>query len=689
MNSAVSSFRLIIINDSPQEAQRLSSMLHNAGKPCRAQHINAETNLTKALEDQNWDLLITYDDASSLSPAVVIRHIRKFERDIPVILLTHETDNKSVVDGMKLGACDVAQVDDDQHLLLIVSRELENRIQRKKTRVTERKLKEVERKNQRLLDSSRDGIAFVQDGMYLYANNSFAEMLGHNNRDDIEFMPIMDSIEENEHPHVKKALKSFTLQSSGEDVALTFTALLPDGQKKEVTVDLILGEYEEEPCTQLICHAQTENNVLMEAELQSIKYTDPLTKLYNRSALIEEIEKTVDIVTQEEIQKSFIYIDVDRFSKKVKNTFSITDADKLLKNISRAIAKHYDDENFIARISDHSFAIISDEHDTEKLIAHAEILCKKVSAHVFEVSNKTIQFTFSIGICLINEATKNSQKLIHHALQCIESLRKEQDGNGVNLYQKKTENGEVLASSFKNALKNNDFKILFQPIISLRGEETERYEIFLRMNVDGEEISPTSFLSTAEDLGLSKKIDRWVILESIKNLQRTTHKTQHFINLTAASIQDETLIPWIKVALDAANIEASSLVLQAKEADIIQQLTTVKNFINTADTIGIAFCITNFGSAAIDPLGTLEHINSTHIKIDGALALELQENPDKSKDLEELVQQLHEKGKITTIPHIEKASILSKLWQLGVHHIQGNYLQAPSSEMDYEFSSED
>jgi len=689
MNSAVSSFRLIIINDSPQEAQRLSSMLHNAGKPCRAQHINAETNLTKALEDQNWDLLITYDDASSLSPAVVIRHIRKFERDIPVILLTHETGNKSVVDGMKLGACDVAQVDDDQHLLLIVNRELDNRMQRKITRITERKLKEVERKNQRLLDSSRDGIAFVQDGMYLYANDSFAEMLGHNTRDDIEFMPVMDTIKEAEHPHVKKVLKNFTLQTSSEETALTFTALLPDGQEKEITADLIIGEYEEEPCTQLICHAQTENNVLMEAELQNIKYTDPLTKLYNRSALIEEIEKTVDIVTKEEIQKSFIYIDIDRFSKKVKNTFSITDADKLLKSISRAIAKHYDDENFIARISDHSFAIISEEHDTEKLIAHAEVLCKKVSSHVFEVSNKTIQFTFSIGICLINEATKNSQKLIHHALQCVESQRKEKDGNGVNLYQKKTENGEVLASSFKNALKNNDFKILFQPIISLRGEETERYEIFLRMNVDGEEISPSSFLSTAEDLGLSKKIDRWVILESIKNLQRTTQKTQHFINLTAASIQDETLIPWLKVALDAANIEASSLVLQAKEADIIQQLTTVKNLIDTADKIGIAFCITNFGSAAIDPLGTLEHINSVHIKIDGALALELQENPDDSKDLEELVQNLHEKGKITTIPHIEKASILSKLWQLGVHHIQGNYLQAPSSEMDYEFSSED
>jgi diguanylate cyclase (GGDEF)-like protein len=689
MNSAISSFRLIIVHDSPQEAQRLSSMFHNAGNPCRAQHINAEANLTKALEDQNWDLLITYDDSKCLSPAVVIRHIRKFERDIPVVLLTNASDNKSVVDGMKLGACDVAQIDDDQHLLLVVNRELENRHQRKLTRVTQRKLKEVERKNQRLLDSSRDGIAFVQDGMYLYANDSFAEVLGFNSRDDIEYMPIMDTIKEDEHPRIKKELKNFTLQTSKDDTTLQFITLLPNGQEKSISADLLLGEYEEEPCTQLICHAQAENNVLMEAELQTIKYIDPLTGLYNRTALIDEIEKTVDIVTEEEIQQSFILIDVDRFSKKVNNTLSITDADKLLKNIASFMRKHYEDEKFIARVSDHTFAVISEEHDAKNLIAHAEALCNRVSEHFFEVNKKSLQFTFSIGVCLINEATKNSQTLIHHALKCIEDLRKSQDGNGVILYQRKTEGDGVLASTIKKALKNNDLTPLFQPIISLRGEETERYEILLRMNIDGKSMPPSHFLPAVEQLGLGKRIDRWVILESIKHLQRANRSTQHFINLTVASLQDEKLLPWVKVALDAAKVDASSLIFQVKEADVIQQITTTKNFVLAAKKMGIDFSITNFGSAAIEPLKTLEHIDTLHIKINGALALELQENPEKSKDLEELVAQLHEKGKITTIPHIEKASILSKLWQLGVHYIQGNYLQAPSSEMNYEFSSED
>ncbi|MFT5420092.1 MAG: diguanylate cyclase (GGDEF)-like protein [Candidatus Endobugula sp.] len=693
MNSAITSFRLIIVHDSPKEAQRLSSMFHNSGKPCRAQHINAEANLNKILEDQNWDLLITHDSSESLSPAVVIRNIRKFERDVPVILLTDEEGNKPIVDGMKLGACDVCQVDDDQHLLLIVSRELANRQQRKATRITQRKLKEVERRNQKLLNSSRDGIAFIQDGMYLYANDSFAEMLGYQNRDEIEFMPIMDNIIPAEQTQVKKTLKDFSLQKdSTKTNQLIFTTLLPNGQEKSITTELFIGEYEEESCTQLICHAEDGNQELIEAELKNIKHTDSLTGLYNRGYLIEGIEKTLDHVAKNETSKSLIFLDVDRFSKKIEQNYSINDADKVLKKIVSVISKHYADEDFIARVSDHSFAIISDQHDPEKLLDHGSKLCKKFSDILFEIGNKTVQFTLSIGVCLINENTTDSQTLIHHALQSIETLRKTQDGNGTNLYQRDADESEILAGNFKQALENNDFSLLFQPILSLRGGETERYEVLLRMIIDEKQISPTQFLNIAAGLNLSKKVDRWVLLEAIKFLQKNIKnkkQTQLYINLTSKSLCDSTLLPWLKVAIDASSIKASNIILQAKEADIVQHLSAVKKFTEAARAIGIEFSISNFGCSSVESLSILDHIDAKYIKLDGALSQELQENSDNTQTLETLITALHEKDKITTIPHVEKASILSKLWQLGVHCIQGNYLQPPSPEMDYEFSSEE
>ncbi len=696
MNSAIMSFRLIIVHDSAQEAQRLSSMLHNAGKPCRVQHIHAEANLTKILEELSWDLLIAYDNSQALTPALVIRTIRKFERDIPVILLTEESHEKSVVDGMKLGACDVAQVDDDQHLLLIIERELAHRQERKQTRITQRKLKEVQRRNQSLLDSSRDGIAFVQDGMYLYANKSFAEMLGYEEKDDIEFMPIMDYIDDADHAHVKNTLKNFALQKHDaideEASHLSFNALMADGTTKAMTAELFIGEHEEESCTQLVCYSQLQNQELIEAELATLKNIDPVTGLYNRAHLIEAVERAVDIAARDEISQSFIFIDVDRFSRKIKSSLNITDTDILLEKISTFIKGHYGKDDIIGRVSDHSFAVISPEHDPNKLVNSHNTLCKKFADHLFEIGNKTIQMSLSIGIGLINESTTDSQILIQHALKSIETLRKNQDGNGVDIYQKDANDSDILASSMTKALENDDFNLLFQPILSLRGGETERYEVLLRMVIDDKEVHPTQFLNIAEGLNLSKKIDRWVLLESIKHLQKSKsgkQNIQQFINVSSSSLCDETLLPWLKVAIEAAKIKPESLVLQAKEADVIQHLTAARTFVDNAKAIGIDFSITNFGIAMMDSLSTLQHIDAQHIKLDSGLSQELQENPDNLQPLEELVNALHKENKITTIPHVEKASILSTLWQLGVHCIQGNYLQPPSAAMDYEFTTDE
>jgi diguanylate cyclase (GGDEF)-like protein/PAS domain S-box-containing protein len=693
MNSAITSFRLIIVHDSAKEAQRLSSMFHNAGKPCRAQHISAEANLNKILEEQNWDLLITHDSSQSVSPAVVIRNIRKFERDVPVILLTDEEGSKPIVDGIKLGACDVCLVDDDQHLLLMVSRELANRQQRNVTRVTQRKLKEVERRNQKLLNSSRDGIAYIQDGTYLYANDSFAEILGYQNRDEIEFTPIMDNIVPDEHAQVKKTLKDFSLQKDSiENNNLIFTSLLPNGEKKTITTELFIGEYEEESCTQLICYAEDGNQALIETELKNIKYTDSLTGLYNRSYLIEGIEKVLDQVAKNEVTKSLIFLDVDRFEKKINQNYSISDADRVLKKIVGVISKHYADETFIARVSDRSFAIISDQHDPTKLLENGSELCKDFANMLFEIGNKTVQFTLSIGICLINENTADSQTLIHHALQAIETLRGTQEGNGANLYQRDADESEILAGNFKQALENNDFNLFFQPILSLRGGDTERYEVLLRMVIDEKHISPTQFLNIAAGLNLSKKVDRWVLIESIKFLQQNINskkQTQQFINLTSESLCDNTLLPWLKVAIEASSIDAANIILQAKEADIVQHLSAVKKFTATARAMGIEFSISNFGCSSVESLSILDHIDAKYIKLDGALSQEFQEDADNTQTLETLITALHERDKITTVPHVEKASILSKLWQLGVHCIQGNYLRPPSAEMDFEFSSEE
>lgn len=73
-----------------------------------------------------------------------------------------------------------------------------------------------------------------------------------------------------------------------------------------------------------------------------------------------------------------------------------------------------------------------------------------------------------------------------------------------------------IRTALQNALDNNAFVLMAQPIVSTRGEE-HYHEILIRMlNDKGEFISPNSFLPVAHDAGLAPEIDLWVIENTLK-----------------------------------------------------------------------------------------------------------------------------------------------------------------------------
>ena len=697
MNTTIQSFRLIIINDSQEEAQRLTSMFQNAGRPCRAKYINTEDALNKIIQEQTWDLVIIDSECETLTPATTIRTIKRNGSDLPVIMLADDETDRSIVEGMKLGAQDVVKLDDDQHLLLVVARELSNREHRKLTRINERKLRELERYNIQLLDSSKDGIAFIQDGLFVFANDSFAEMLGFTGKDEIEFLPLMDMIATADQDHVKQTLKQFPLTHEQQrNHFLSFHTAAEGKPSIKVDIELRLGVFEEEPCIQFHINANTANSELLEAELETIKYTDETTGLRNRAFMLEQLQQAINTTTSTEVAQSFIYIDIDNYETNVEDAVGIDGGDSVLKTIASFMQEHAKKTDIIGKIGRSSFAIITEEHDLETLVQMGEVITDFIGKHLFEVKSKTLQLTASGGIVLINETTIDANSVINHASIAIKHLRNNnQDadgiGNGVNLYQHDSNKNTVLFTALQKALSKNQFTLLFQPIISLRGESSERYEVQIQMLDENQEpVSADVIIDAANSMKITSKIDRWIVIESLKylsNHNKSGNKAQLLINISHFTLCDESFIPWLKVALKASKIKPSMLIFQANETDVMNYLTTTKQFVEDLQNIGIPCSISHFG-CAIDYMKILDHVPVKHIQIDGSFTMEIQENPDNTEAIESLLKSLHELDKATTVPLVENAAILSKLWQMGAHHIQGHYLQPPSVEMDYEFSAE-
>lgn len=693
--NANDTIRLLILNNSRAEAERLISMLHNAGRPSRAQHVESEDALVKLLEEQTWDLLIAHDQTTNVTPQTAIKHIRRLSKDVPVIL-QNDDEFLAVIDGMKLGAVDVVRLDDDQHLLLVMQREMNNREERQAKRLADRRFREAERRSQQLLDSSRDAIAYVQDGLYLYANQSFAELFGYEDKDDIDCMPIMDMVDDKDQDTLKTFLKDFTFKGlDAESTKLAFRGLKQDGTAAPISLEVSHVTYDEEPCIQFLARANRVdlNNDVLEAQIKQIKWQDVVTGLYNRQYMIDHLEKIIDNVTEKD-NLSLLYIDIDNFIERAQSTLGVAAADMALSDLASLLREKNNTTDIIARFGDTAFTVLVPNIRADAAVNRAKQLCKAIEEHIIDIDNKTLQLTASIGVSLINDNTTNANKVIEQAINAMEKVRSG-NGNSAQLFEPEMSADERdqknIASDLQHALDNDRFRLLFQPIISLRGSEEEYYEVYLRMiNDNNEEISPSRFIETASSIGASIKIDRWVILESIKMLSQHRakgNKTKLILNLSKDSLCDESLVPWLGVAFKAAKLSSDAIVFQANEVDVTNHLNAAKAFAEGLQRLKTVMSISNFG-CSLNPFNTLKHVPASIIKIDGSFTMDIQNNKESPETLIHLIEQLHGENKITIVPFVENASVLSTLWQAGAHYIQGHYLQEPTQNMSYDFNME-
>jgi EAL domain-containing protein (putative c-di-GMP-specific phosphodiesterase class I) len=280
----------------------------------------------------------------------------------------------------------------------------------------------------------------------------------------------------------------------------------------------------------------------------------------------------------------------------------------------------------------------------------------------------------------------------------MQSAASDFDGNHIELPQPVTaaeamdDEANRILTLINEAIENQKFVLLFQPIISLRGDSDEHYEVFLRMlDRDGSQLAPNEFLRTAIDNGVAGKIDRWVILQSIKML--STHRskgnnTRLTINVTSNSVADPEFIQWLAVAIKAARLPSDAVIFQITERDASTYIRQTREFVEGLKKMHCRSSLSRFGLST-EPFETLRHIPSDFVKLDGSYIEAMADDPELKAEVTSMIQKLQGGGKLTIVPMVESANVLSALWQAGANYIQGHYLQQPSTSMDYDFSTDD
>lgn len=577
---------------------------------------------------------------------------------------------------------------------MIIERELSNLYHRRERRRAEKEVSEIDRRNQLLLASSTAAIGYVHQGMHIYTNSTYSKMFGYEDPDDFAGIPIIDLISSSDQGKFKAFLKSYDKNESESEEFICVTS-----EDKQITASLSLSPatYDGESCTQVIFKVSSDADTAYEERIKELSSQDLLTGLPNRASLIEQLDTAVDKSNNQGQASILMYISIDNFAK-LRTEAGISNADLVLADLANLLAELTAEEHLIARFGDDVFALLYNSGDKEAAAQMAENLRGQVEERMSDVAGKSYQSTTSIGLALVSESSSSAEDVISRAYQACTSM---ESGNGVNFYQaaevKMGEAGVSLTSEnikdmIKTAIENNAFKLMFQPIISLHGDDDEQFEVLLRLvDDDDNELLPGQFLGPAEDAGLLEKLDRWVILQSIKMLSEhrsTGSKAKLFINLTHKSMSDETFLPWMSVALKAAKLPSDAVILQIHESDATAYIKQAASFTKGMSALHCKTSINHFG-CSLNPMNLLKHLTPDFVKLDDSFAQEIDQSEEKLAELKKMVTSLQETGVLTAISGIEDPMILSTLWQAGITLIQGYYLSPPLENMDYDFASED
>ena len=682
--------KLLTLFDASEEAEALLNVLRNAGMVVRDTRVEDEEDMTAALEENTFDLVLAKYEIPLINARQVLEVTDRLGRDLPVVVVTGDKGEQSCTEIMQLGARDCVPLNQPERLRHVMAREFEDLQNRRALRRAEIMLHETEKRARALIDSSRDAIAYVHEGMHIYANKAYLDTFGYEDMEDVEGMPIMDMVTAEDSPKLKEFLKNYS-KGNTEEQTLDIAAKNAEGEAFDITMEFSPASMDGEACTQIIIRNQVASKEL-EQKLNALSKQDLLTGLYNRAYLMEQLDLLISRAMDGSVQGALLFILLDRYDE-IKQAHGIAGSDLLLTDIATLLKEKLGHLGVLAHFEGPGYALLIQKIDNKKAEQVAAGICKLINDHISDIGEKTATTTASIGISMVNETTKRATDVVSYAERGSRLAHKE-GGNRFSLYSPAIEDLEeneqlsARAAQIKAALKANRFTLAFQPVVSLHGEPGELYEVLVRMVDDKKQlVLPEDFMPAAEKADLTRFIDRWVITRAFMVLNERHKeglKSRLFIKLSAGSLCDEEFLTWLAERLKAARIDADSLIFEINEETGLNFMKQAKTVVAGLKQLHARTALEGFGLEQ-NTFQSLKHLDVDYVKIHGDLIRNLSTNVENQEKVKNIAETASSQGKQSIAAFVEDANSLAVLWQCSVDFIQGHFLQQPATELSYDF----
>lgn len=677
--------RILFFEDSLPDTELMLCELYSFGLKVDWQRVETELDYLSQL-NEDFHVIISDFYVNQLNAMRALQLLQQRNLNIPFIVVTGSISEEVAVECMKQGAADYLLKDRLMRLPQAVMHAVQEKKIGDEKRQAEAKLQDSEERFRRLADNAQDIIyryCFTPTHGFQYINPAVTDLTGYRPQ---EYYANPNLIFKSSNEGDRQVLQLWSIgKKLTESVILHWVC--KDGA-------IVWTEHNNVPiydrAGNLIAIEGIARDVTKrkQAEEQLLHYAfrDALTGLPNRVLFMERLEYVLRDSKQHKSYFALLFLDLDRF-KVINDSLGHILGDKLLIATARRLQACLRLTDTVARFGGDEFTILlNGVEDISEVMCAARHIQKELSLP-FELKGQQIYVTASIGIALSlsSEGYDEPEDMLRDADMAM--YRAKILGRArCEIFDTKMYVAAVarlqLETELRQAIERQEFRVYYQPIVSLASGKIEGFEALIRwQHPERGLLSPADFISVAEETGLIILIGYWMIREACYQLQAwlerksATLPLKISINLSQKQFSQTDLLKQISQILSETGLNAGNLEFEITENVIMENEKSAIATLLQLRHLGSQLSIDDFG-IGYSSLSRLQNLPISMLKIDRSF---ISNTNTSSADLaitEAIIALAHNLGIDVTAEGVETAEQLTQLKVLKCEYGQGYFFSS-------------
>lgn len=331
-------------------------------------------------------------------------------------------------------------------------------------------------------------------------------------------------------------------------------------------------------------------------KIQSLIYYDNLTGLPNR----KKMKMICDELIENQESFALVFVDLNKF-KTINDVFGHSVGDQLLIKFSEIMQAALGDKGIVTRYSGDEFIIVyKNFNDNLEFIEYYQnkVLPQFQSPIKLTADVKTF-IEFSTGVAVYPRDGVEVEALINKSDFMMYKNKKDNLNDKIFFFNNDIYMDmlyiETLKTELKNALRNDEFKLLYQPIVD-ENQLVRKAEVLLRWeNKKIGKLLPHQFIGYTEETREIIEIGYWIIEEVCRFLSENNLSIDISINVSPIQLMDIGFSKNVEQIIKKHSIHCSQLYFEITETVLLEESDIVASNINDLRRKGIKIALDDFG----------------------------------------------------------------------------------------------